>query len=138
MSNSKIYRVWATMHRRCDNTSQESFGLYGARGIKVAPEWASFTVFLNDMGNSYREGLSLDRIDNNGNYSKTNCRWATVKEQAHNRRSNRLLEYKGEIKPLAAWAEEFGLTYSQLKLRLRRGWSVERSLTTGRLVNQFI
>lgn len=146
MSNTRFYRTWASMLRRCDNATQDSFKFYGARGIKVCKRWYRFSNFRDDMYKTYIQHSStfsehdttLDRVNVNVGYSKENCRWATLKEQARNRRNNRYILYKGESKSLASWAEEYGLTYAQLKLRLRRGWNIERALTTKRLINQFI
>lgn len=129
--------MWATMLRRCDNKTQDSYKIYGARGIKVCDEWKTFVGFYNDMGTSYKDGLSIDRINSDGNYCKENCRWATAKEQARNRCSNKLLTFNDQTKSLAEWAELTGQTYSTIKLRLRRGWSVARALTETRKINQY-
>jgi hypothetical protein len=125
------------MHRRCDNKTQDSYPLYGGRGIFVCERWSKFENFFEDMKIGYMEHLTLDRIDSNGNYFPENCRWITKKEQARNRRTNKILTFKGQSKTLAEWAEITGFGYDIIKLRLRRGWSVNDALTEGRRINQY-
>lgn len=84
MHDSKIYKVWSSMKSRCSNPNSQFYHRYGGRGIKVCDRWDKFENFYKDMGEP-PEGLTLDRIDNNGNYCKSNCRWVTHKENCHNR-----------------------------------------------------
>lgn len=109
----KEYRAWQKAKSRCYCLSDEKFYAYGGRGIKMCDSWReSFVNFFNDMGETDRM-MSLDRIDVNGNYEPSNCRWATQKEQQNNRRNNVRIDYRGQNKTLAQWAEHFGLTKSR-------------------------
>lgn len=113
------YRVWTQMRARCRDLSNID---YGGRGIKVCERWKhSFENFLEDMG-TRPECRTLDRIDMNGNYEKSNCRWATVLEQGRNKRNNIVIEIDGVKKCLSEWAEMFGVPFATAYLRRRRGW----------------
>lgn len=122
------YKTWESMHSRCSNPKSDDFARYGGRGISVCEEWKDFYAFLRDMGDR-PAGMSIDRIDVDGNYEPGNCRWVDRKQQARNRRTNRLITHRGETHSLAEWAEIAGLAQSLLLDRLNRGWSPERALT---------
>lgn len=130
LSYSPEYMTWAKMRARCENQNDQGYDRYGARGIRVCNRWRdSFENFYADMGPRPSAHHSIDRIDNNGDYSPENCRWATVKEQARNRRSTRFIEFRGESKSIAEWAEIKGMSYQVLFKRLQSGWPAERALT---------
>lgn len=127
---SKTYKAWSCMIQRCTNPKRPGYHRYGGRGITVCKRWIKFESFLKDMGDQ-PPGHQLDRIDNNGNYRKKNCRWTTPKQQARNRRDNRLITYKGKTQCLAAWAEKFGVSPATLWQRLfKLHWSINKALTT--------
>lgn len=126
---SNTYQSWKTMKRRCLVETSSDYPRYGGRGITVCERWQKFENFLADMGKRPK-GKTLDRIDNDRGYFPENCKWSTPKEQARNRKTNRLIQYKGKIKTLLEWAETAKLNYSTLQTRLKRGWSIEKSLTT--------
>lgn len=133
-SGSRLYRVWQAMISRCESPKASGYQNYGGKGIRVCERWrASFVAFMEDMGQPPAPGLTIERKNGKGNYEPNNCRWATRKEQARNISFNRLLTFQGQTKVAAEWAELMGLTRNQLYGRLRRGWSVERVLTTPRL-----
>lgn len=130
---SKIaeYKVWHAMLDRCQNPEHEAFPHYGARGITVCERWRTFENFLSDMGRRPSARHSLDRVDNDKGYSPENCRWTTAKTQNRNHRGNVMLTYDGRTQCIAAWAEETGIGFNTIRLRIKNhGWSVERALTT--------
>lgn len=129
MSRTRIYRTWKAMLGRCNSESHKAYPLYGGRGIKVCSRWHDFRAFYADMGD-LPAGKSLDRIDNDGDYSPENCRWATHEEQGNNRRTNHLLTFNGKTQTCTEWAHELGMNPYTLNGRLSKGWSAERALTT--------
>lgn len=135
-SNTKLYRTWAGMLIRCSYTKGADYHRYGGRGIKVL--WGSFEEFKIDMQESYdkhiqihgKTNTTIERINLDGHYCKDNCRWATQKEQARNRRTSRYLVFNGIRKTLAEWAEVSKLSYGLIQDRLTRDWSIEEAITT--------
>lgn len=127
LKRSPTYVSWKAMRRRCYNRSYPDFHRYGGRGIKVCARWRSFSAFLEDMGER-PDGTTLERIDRDGDYSPTNCKWATRKEQNRNHAINRLITIGGKTQCVAAWAEESGIGDSTIRNRLATGWPVERLL----------
>lgn len=126
-AGSKTYKVWVGMRGRCSNPKYRHFKCYGGRGITVCQRWNSFARFLKDMGYP-KSGQTLDRINNNGNYSPENCRWASRKQQANNRRTTRLLTFYNKTMSLSAWSMEMGLSKCAVGARLKAGWSIKRAL----------
>lgn len=116
------------MHTRCTDPKIRLWPRYGGRGIKVV--YRSFEEFLADIGQRPGAGYSVDRIDNDGHYAIGNCRWSTKPEQGRNQSSNVELTWDGETKSLTEWAESIGLKVNTLQYRIKRGWTVERALTT--------
>lgn len=127
---ARLYTAWKNMRQRCVNENRKDYPAYGGRGIAVCPEWQnSFPAFMAwALETGYQDGLTIDRIDTNGQYCPENCRWATKKEQANNRRSNRVLTMGGKSQTMQLWADELGIEASTLRRRLYCGWPVERAL----------
>lgn len=124
------YMVWQKMIARCNCVTDPSYHNYGAIGISVCCRWKdSFIHFIEDMGPK-PESLTLERIDNSGNYEKDNCRWATRAEQSRNTRRNRFVTHNGETLCLQDWADRMGIGASSVFARLRRGWTLEKALFT--------
>jgi len=134
--HSSIYNIWRNMMARCYNPKNPAYKNYGDRGISVCKRWHKFINFLSDMGPRPNK-LTLERKKNNNNYSPSNCRWATRKEQCNNYRRNVLLEYRGNIKNITQWANEFNVAPKRFRsLLLSRDWSIEKvAMTLAKEVN---
>ncbi len=130
MKNTRVYHIWRSMRQRCEYPGKSTYSLYGGRGIKVCSRWNKFENFLEDMGVPPSNSHSIDRVDSNGDYEPSNCRWATQKEQQNNRRNNRLLHYQDQCMTLAQWADLLGISRTTLQMRLSSGWSIEDTLST--------
>jgi hypothetical protein len=129
----RLHSVWSNMKDRCTRPGNKAYANYGKRGIGVCQEWMlSFSEFCRwAKENGWREGLELDRKDNNGNYEPSNCRFVTQAVNCRNKRSNRMIAFGGKEKLLVEWAEETGVPMKVLNNRLNAyGWSVERALST--------
>lgn len=124
---SKTYRTWAGMKARCQNPNEPGFRKYGARGITVCNRWLKFENFLVDMGVK-PHGLSIDRINNSGDYGPTNCRWATIKEQNRNKSGLHVITFDGKTQLLQDWADSLGIKPHALIERLRN-WPIDQALT---------
>jgi hypothetical protein len=125
MSKTIVYRKWRGMWARSEDTLDKN---YGARGITVCKEWRDFAKFWEDMGPTYQEGLTIERIDVNGSYCKENCTWITMFDQQSNKRMNRKMMYEGEMIHLAELCRRTGLTKIVLVTRLNQGMSVEEAI----------
>lgn len=123
-SPTRTWRIWNGMKRRCANPSARGYENYGGRGIKVCCRWQEFKNFLEDMGECPRN-LTIERIDSNGHYEPGNCRWATAKEQARNKRTNRIVTYRGVTACVKDVCKAFGIPYERVNSRLKRKWPVE-------------
>lgn len=128
LSHTKIHDAWSRMLQRCQNPNHEYYSYYGGRGIKVCDRWLEFQNFKADMGEP-KKGMSLERLDNNLGYEPGNCVWATPKQQARNRRSNRIVLFRGKEAPLIEHCEDMGLAHATVSARLKRGWSLGDALT---------
>ncbi len=129
-SGTPVFNVWRAMRDRCRNPHNPAYHRYLGRGIAVCDRWHDFANFRDDMGPRPSSSHSIERIDNDGDYCPENCYWATWKEQANNRVTNRMLTHGGKTLHLSEWAEEIGIGYGTLTSRLSLGWSPERALTT--------
>ena len=136
MNYKKLNRVFHGMKERCYNKNHEHYKTYGGKGIKVCDEWIipfkGWAKFKNwALSNGYKEGLTIDRIDVNKDYSPENCRWITIKEQQYNKNNNHLIKYKDRIQPLGRWCEELGLNYDKTRIRINKlHWTVEKAFET--------
>ena len=138
--HTHLYEIWKSMKQRCYNPNLKPYKNWGARGIKVCDEWRyNFQAFYDwayangysvKTRNNQKTKLTLDRIDVNGNYEPSNCRWVDRKTQARNTRVNKYISYKGITKCLAEWCEELNLSYSIIHGRLFRGWTIEKAFET--------
>lgn len=126
---TSTYTCWASMLQRCRDPKASSYKYYGARGIRVCRRWQKFENFLSDMGEK-PEGLSIDRISNDLGYFKGNCRWQSRLEQSNNRRCNVRLVLEGKSLTVTQWSRQKNISASAIYLRLKRGWSAEKTLTT--------
>lgn len=128
---SAEHGIWKRMLQRCHDQAHISYVNYGGRGIAVCQRWrVNFEAFLMDMGRRPSAAHSLDRIDNDGPYDPTNCRWATRAEQSRNTSRNVMIRWNGVTKTATDWASETGLRVSAIYYRVKHGWSPERALTT--------
>ncbi len=127
--NTPEYQAWVEMRRRCRERKN-----YADRGIKVCERWYYYPNFLEDMGRRPGPEYSVERENNDGDYEPPNCVWATVKAQGNNRRTNHLLTAFGRTKTIQQWCDEYDVPDTTFHNRLKRGWSVEKAITTPRMI----
>lgn len=130
---TRLYSIWCGMKNRCYNKNDSHYPRWGGRGIQMCSEWlldfSNFQAWA--LHNGYTEELTIDRIDNNGNYCPDNCRWVTISEQNNNQRTNRLITYNGKTQNLKQWSVELGINYGTLLSRLDASkWCIEKAFTT--------
>lgn len=133
MSKTRIYKIWTGMKQRCYNRKSKAYDRYGGRGICMCKEWVNdFEPFFKwSLNNGYSKCLSIDRIDVDGNYEPSNCRWASDKQQSDNKRCNINITMNGKTQDLQQWCDEYGINRSTVNTRVRiMGWSYEKSITT--------
>lgn len=127
----RVYKIWAGIKNRCLNDNNQAFSRYGGREISICEEWLNFETFKSwALNNGYKDDLTINRIDVNGDYEPSNCRWATPKEQANNRRNSTLLTFNGETHTLSEWENITGISQKVISSRINKlNWSIENSLT---------
>ena len=129
LSKTKLYHSWLSMRARCDKPQNQDYHNYGGRGIEYCDKWKAFKKFHEDMVTGFEPGLTLDRIDCNGNYEKANCRWATQQVQQANRRNALMVEYKGQTIRLKDLCASMDVPYHRIWQRLNRyNMSLEQAL----------
>lgn len=124
-SRTRLYGIWHGIITRCCNARHPNYRLYGGRGIKVSERWRNFSAFFDDMAGGYESGLSIDRIDVNGDYCKENCRWVARAEQAQNRRNT--VYVFGVC--LAKYCRDNGISVGAVRARIRNGWPPEKAVS---------
>lgn len=124
----RVNSIWRGMIKRTTSPKHVGWEYYGGRGIKVCERWLTYENFYADMAPTYRRGLTLDRIDVDGDYGPGNCRWATWTVQARNKRNARMVTRDGRTMCVADWAGELGIPVDTVYRRVRRGWPLEEAL----------
>ena len=128
---TRLYSIYRGMITRCYNSNTPNYKRYGARGITMCDEWKdNFQTFYDwAMSHGYSDDLTIDRIDNNGNYEPSNCRWVDMKKQTRNNSRNHIVKLNGIERPLIEWTEIYKINYKTVRDRLKRGWNYEKALT---------
>lgn len=128
----RLHGIWRKMLGRCNSTVAVPHAAYAGRGVAVCPEWTEYVAFKAwALENGYQPHLTIERIDNDGNYEPSNCRWATRRDQTRNRRSSRFIEHAGRRLLLCDWATATGLDASLIAWRIKQGWPMDRVLGQG-------
>lgn len=130
-SDTRLHVIWGHMRGRCQKPKHVNYEYYGARGIAVCDEWNEYVRFRDwALQNGYTSSLTIDRIDNDGDYCPDNCRWATRQEQNNNKRNNKLLSIAGRKQTLRQWCNEVSVDYDVVKTRIKGGWALVDALRT--------
>lgn len=136
LEGTPTYKSWRGLKYRCLNRNAQQFSRYGGRGIKVCDRWLDFKNFVEDMGIK-PDGKTIGRIDNDGDYTPSNCRWETAEQQSNNKSCNRIIEINGEIKTMSQWCHSKSIPRSTVFNRLSHGWKPEDAvLSKGRRIEQ--
>lgn len=130
-TGTPLYLRWRAMLSRTEYPKNRHYRNYGGRGIEVCSDWHDFEAFERDMGPTFSPELELDRINNNGHYEPSNCRWATRIQQQRNRRTNHPVTWRGRTLTIQEWGETLGIKPNTIVHRLRRGWALDRALSKG-------
>lgn len=130
LRDTRLFSIWSNMKTRCYNPKTPAFKDYGGRGITICDEWLNdFQAFYDwAMSNGYSDDLTIDRKDNDGNYSPDNCRWISQTKQCNNRRSNLAITLNGKTRTLMSWCNFYSINYKTVRDRLKRGWDIETAL----------
>lgn len=127
---TRIFRIWKRMHQRCYEINCDDYKDYGAKGVKICDDWHEYYTFYSwAISHGYSDSLSIDRLDVTGNYSPSNCRWATSLEQARNKRNNHNITFRGHTKTLSEWCLIFRMESSKVRYRLSKNWPLEKVFT---------
>ena len=129
-TNTKLFNIWQSMKQRCNDKNCKTYKDYGGRGIKVCGEWENkFMNFYNwANANGYNEGLTIDRINNNGNYEPNNCQWVDIIQQANNKRNNVRVIYQNKEYTIAELSRKTNVDYELLRRRIKNGWNIENAI----------
>lgn len=140
-SRTKLYKIWISMHERCERKDHPNYKNYGGRGIYVCDDWKEYLKFKEwALSHGYENGLSLDRIDNDSPYCPENCRFVTIKQQANNRRTNKFFELNGVAHTLSEWSDITGVKYLTIYGRIKRGWDLEDAINkpVNKMINKVV
>lgn len=129
-THTKLHRTWVNMRYRCNNPNCWQYKDYGGRGISVCEDWELYEAFRDwAIASGYSDDLSIDRIDVDGNYEPSNCRWVGMKTQSNNTRRNHVLTYNNQTHTIQEWSEITGINWTTIKARIERNWPIEEALT---------
>lgn len=131
LAGTRLYKIWQNMKRRCDSPKAAMYPHYGGRGITYDPAWVKFEAFLKDMGSTYKDDLTIERVDINKNYCKENCKWIPMSEQKNNTSKSHWITIEGETKTLRDWVRGSDVKYQTALARMKRGIEPRQALGLG-------